>query len=97
MSLIGSYNMDPRSRIWNSEIGLLIDSAEFGAKVKAFLESGLDPANSYRVTVDEKGKLRWTTDGPDGESVVWTKEPHSNGWDRFMLNVIKAVPMGSEL
>jgi len=97
LSLIGSYNMDPRSRIWNSEIGLLIDSAEFGAKVREFLLSGLDPANSYRVTVDEKGKLRWTADGPDGESVVWTKEPHSKGWDRFMLNVMKAVPMESEL
>ena len=97
ISLIGSYNMDPRSRIWNSEIGLLITSASFGAKVAAFLESGLDPANSYRVTISEKGKLQWTTEGPDGEPVVWEKEPNSKGWDRFKLNIMKAIPMESEL
>lgn len=89
--------MDPRSRIWNSEIGLLITSEPFGAKVAAFLRSGLDPANSYRVTISEKGKLQWTTEGPDGEPVVWEKEPNSKGWDRFMLNIMGAIPMENEL
>lgn len=97
IAFIGSFNMDPRSRIWNSEIGLLITSEAFGAKVAEFLESGLDPANSYRVTIGDDGKLQWTTEGPDGEPVVWKKEPHSKGWDRFMLNVMKAIPMESEL
>ena len=96
LSMIGSYNMDPRSRIWNSEIGLLIDSEEFGAKVLEFLESGLKPVNSYRVTLDEKGKLQWTTEGPDGP-VVWSEEPHSKAWERFKLNVMKVIPMENEL
>ena len=65
LSMIGSYNMDPRSRIWNSEIGLLIDSEEFAAKVLEVMEADFDPANSYRVTLDEKRNLQWTAEGPD--------------------------------
>ena len=83
-SLIGSYNMDPRSRIWNSEIGLLIDSEEFAETVLAIMEKDLEPANSYRLTLNEKGKLEWTADGPNGPR-VWNKEPDTSAWKRFTL------------
>jgi putative cardiolipin synthase len=84
LSMIGSYNMDPRSRIWNSEIGLLIDSEEFAEKVLEIMERGLDPANSYRLTLDDKGKLVWTAEGPDGPE-TWHKEPGSTAWQRFKV------------
>ena len=96
LSLIGSYNMDPRSRIWNSEIGLLIDSEEFAEKVLEVMEEDLDPANSYRVTLDEKGKLVWTAQGPDGP-VVWNKEPDTTAWNRFVLRLMSWIPMEKEL
>jgi len=96
LSMIGSYNMDPRSRIWNSEIGLLIDSEEFAEKVLDIMEMDLDPANSYRVTLDEKGKLRWTAEGPDGP-VVWNKEPGTSAWKRFTLRFMSWIPMEKEL
>jgi len=96
VSLVGSYNMDPRSRIWNSEIGLLVHSEEFAAKVLEFFERGMDPANSYRVTLDENRKLEWTTKGPDGP-VVWRREPNSSAWKRFTLRVMSWIPMEKEL
>lgn len=96
LSMIGSYNMDPRSRIWNSEIGLLIDSREFAAKVLAVMDEDFDPANSYRVTLDDKRNLRWTAEGPDGP-VVWDHEPGSSAWQRFWLSVMGWIPMGKEL
>jgi putative cardiolipin synthase len=94
--MIGSYNMDPRSRIWNSEIGLLIDSEEFAEKVLEIMERDLEPANSYRVTLDEKGKLRWTAEGPDGPQ-TWHKEPGSTAWKRFTLRLMSWIPMEKEL
>jgi putative cardiolipin synthase len=94
--MIGSYNMDPRSRIWNSEIGLLIHSEEFAAKVLAVMEVDFDPANSYRVTLDENRKLEWTTQGPDGP-VVWHKEPGTSAWQRFKARFMSWIPMESEL
>jgi len=96
LSMIGSYNMDPRSRIWNSEIGLLIHSEEFAAKVLAVMEVDFDPANSYRVTLDENRKLEWTTQGPDGP-VVWHKEPGTSAWQRFKARFMSWIPMESEL
>ncbi len=96
LSMIGSYNMDPRSRIWNSEIGLLVDSEEFAAKVLAVMEADFDPANSYRLTLNEKGKLEWTAEGPDGPE-VWHKEPGTSAWQRFKARVMSWIPMESEL
>ena len=96
LSMIGSYNMDPRSRIWNSEIGLLIDSEEFAAKVLAVMEADFDPANSYRVTLTEKRKLEWTAEGPDGPE-VWRHDPGTSAWQRFKVRVMSWIPMESEL
>jgi putative cardiolipin synthase len=96
LSMIGSYNMDPRSRIWNSEIGLLIDSEEFAAKVLEIMETDLDPANSYRVTLDENRNLVWTAEGPDGPE-VWDNEPGSTAWNRFILSLMGWIPMENEL
>jgi len=96
LSMIGSYNMDPRSRIWNSEIGLLVDSEEFAAKVLAVMEADFDPANSYRLAINEQGKLEWTAEGPDGPE-VWHKEPGTSAWQRFKARVMSWIPMESEL
>jgi putative cardiolipin synthase len=96
LTMIGSYNMDPRSRIWNSEIGLLIDSEEFAEKVLEIMERDLDPANSYRVTLDEKGNLVWTADGPDGLQ-NWRKEPETSAWQRFKSRFLRWIPMEKEL
>jgi putative cardiolipin synthase len=96
LSMIGSYNMDPRSRIWNSEIALLIDSEEFAETVLAIMETDLDPTNSYQVTLDEKGNLVWTAKGPDGP-VVWNKEPGTTAWQRFKLRFMSWIPMEKEL
>jgi putative cardiolipin synthase len=96
LSMIGSYNMDPRSRIWNSEIGLLIDSKEFAEKVLEIMERDLEPANSYRVTLDEKGNLVWTAKGPDGPE-TWHKEPETTAWQRFTSRFLRWIPMEKEL
>ena len=96
LSMIGSYNMDPRSRIWNSEIGLLIDSEEFAEKVLEIMEKDLEPVNSYRVTLNQKGKLLWTAEGPEGPE-TWHKEPGSSAWQRFKVRFMGWIPMEKEL
>jgi len=54
---IGSFNLDPRSRNINTEMGILIDSPKLGQELAQKIEYLLEPKNSWRVTLDEKGKL----------------------------------------
>ena len=96
LSMIGSYNMDPRSRIWNSEIGLLIDSEVFAERVLEVMEEDFELTNSYRLTLDTNGDLVWTAEGPDGTE-TWHHDPGASAWNRFVLTIMGWVPMGSEL
>lgn len=96
ISMIGSYNMDPRSRIWNSEIGLLIHSEEFAARVLADMEIEFQPENAYRITLDENGKLVWTGHGPEGPE-RWTHDPQASAWKRMVARMIGWLPIEDEL
>jgi len=96
ISVIGSYNMDPRSRIWNSEIGLVVRSEEFGAVVKAEMDEEFQPGNAYRVELDEKGNLLWTIDTEDGVE-RWTHDPGTTAWRRFITRLISWIPVENEL
>lgn len=96
IAIIGSYNMDPRSRIWNSEIGLLVHSEEFAARVLVEMEEEFSPENSYRLSLNDKGKLRWTAEGPDGPE-TWKGDPGASVWKRMTARIISWLPIENEL
>ena len=93
---IGSYNLDPRSANINTEAGLYVESPELAQEVIAFLEEGVTPENSYRVTLDEKGDLVWITE-IEGKEVRYTKDPGSSFWQRFMSGFIQMLPVHDQL
>jgi putative cardiolipin synthase len=76
---IGSFNLDPRSIEINTEIGLLIDSPELAGQVIQFMDTGIDPSNSYRLELEKSGwqgtdKITWL--GQDnGEKVRRNSDP----------------------
>ena len=59
--MIGSLNVDPRSIQINTEHMLLIDSPALAAQLLSDFETMIAPENSWAVTRNEKGKLRWTS------------------------------------
>ena len=93
---IGSFNLDPRSADLNTEVGLLIESAELAAEVAAFMNEGVAPDSSYHVTVGQDGDLVWITEGEGGER-RWNHEPATSGWERFVADVVKLFPIQSQL
>jgi putative cardiolipin synthase len=93
--VIGSYNLDPRSADINSELALLADSPAFGERVGAFLDEGVTPDHSFRVTLED-GHLKWTTE-IDGNQVVYTKDPETGWWQRFVVGLIGILPIHSQL
>ena len=66
--LIGSFNLDPRSAVINTEASLYIESHELAERLTAYMATGVVPANSYRVLIDPNGEIIWETviDGQHG-------------------------------
>jgi putative cardiolipin synthase len=61
-SFVGSMNLDPRSEVINAEMGIAIDSEPLAAALAAEMERDMGPANSWSVTLDADGRLRWSDD-----------------------------------
>ncbi|MEM1112917.1 MAG: phospholipase D family protein [Pseudomonadota bacterium] len=77
---IGSFNLDGRSVALNTELGGYFESPAHASMLsQAFDEQGVKRA--YRVTLDERGDLRWTT-MDNGEEVTFDKEPDTSWWMR---------------
>ena len=61
MSFIGSPNIDPRSLMINTEIGMFIEGEEVARRLSDLIERDLSPAAAWRVYQDERGRLRWVS------------------------------------
>jgi putative cardiolipin synthase len=91
-TFVGSLNLDPRSIDINTEMGILIENEEMtGGMTGRFLDAL--PSFAYRVTENEKGKLRWTS-VINGQQVVESKEPQTSRWLRFKAYLMRIFPEG---
>jgi len=96
LTVIGSYNMDPRSRVWNSEIALVVYGQEFARQTLAVMNEEFGNDNAYRVFLNEDGEVRWRLEC-EGCDTVWSKEPDSTFGKRFMASFFGIMPIGNEL
>ena len=93
---IGSFNLDPRSAVINTEAGLYIESPELAKKLTDYMATGVVPANSYRVLLDPNGEIVWET-VRDGTRVRYQDEPETGFRRRFVANLLKLLPIDSQL
>ena len=87
-SFIGSFNFDPRSGLWNTEVGVLVDSPELAAEARKLALQGMAPALSYEPTL-EQGKIVWVTED-NGQLHTLHHEP-GNWWRRLNAWFSKSV------
>jgi putative cardiolipin synthase len=59
-AFVGSPNVDRRSMVLNTEIGVIAEGPAFASRVAALVNRDIAPANAWRVTMDAEGWLRWT-------------------------------------
>ncbi|GAB6390111.1 phospholipase D family protein [Stutzerimonas marianensis] len=81
---LGSLNFDPRSILWNTEVGILVDSPELASEVQRLTLEGTSPAVSYEVRLAERNgaqRLVWIAED-EGQQRVLTREP-GGAWRRF--------------
>jgi cardiolipin synthase C len=93
---VGSFNMDPRSMMLNTEMGVVVDSPELAQAVLDYYRRGTSPGSSYRVSLDDSGRLRWETE-VDGKPVTYDKEPEASLWKRTQAVLLRALPIESQL
>src|SRR6185312_10674215 len=93
---IGSFNLDPRSAVINTEAGLYIESPELAERLVAYMATGVVPANSYRVLLEPNGGIVWET-AREGQSVHYRDEPQTGFRRRFVANLVKLLPIDSQV
>jgi putative cardiolipin synthase len=87
---VGSLNLDPRSIDINTEMGLLIDSPELGARLTETALQGIQHVG-YRLQLGEDNKITWHAT-IDGQEVIETREPQTSRWKRFTAWFLKIAP-----
>ncbi len=91
-SVISSYNMDPRSRYWNTETAVIIHGEAVGRQLQGTLETALCPENAYRLERTPKGRLYWVQDfEPQAETHAF--EPDAPLIRRSLALVLAYLPV----
>jgi putative cardiolipin synthase len=93
---IGSFNLDPRSAFINTEAGLYIQSPKLASQVIAYMDEGVEPQNSYRLLLDQNGKIYWVTK-EGGKTKQYRNDPHSTFMQRLKASVIGLLPIEKQL
>ncbi len=85
---ISSLNIDGRSERYNTELGVLIDSAELAEDVLEMLDF---EGSSYALRLDATGEgVEWVS-GSGGKQQVLTTEPETDAWLRFKSRLLGAL------
>jgi len=92
---IGSFNFDPRSAKINTELGVIIRSAEMASQTAKFIEEVI-AEQTYEVFLNDKGKLRWRG-LENGQEVILNKEPQTTWSQRFAAGFMRILPIRSQL
>ncbi|MBA4502540.1 phospholipase D family protein [Marinobacterium marinum] len=96
---IGSLNMDPRSLVENSEVGVVLEVPEIAQEMLEWFEHDIDRV-AFRVSLEQGSfgseRLRW--DGWSGDQpVVFDVEPYTSVWQRLGVGLLRVLPIDSQL
>ena len=75
LGFVGSFNLDPRSRSINTEMGLLFRCPRIVQQLKSAFQTQMAPEFSYRLSL-RNGKLVWT-EMREGRLLAHSSEPEA--------------------
>ena len=96
-TFIGSMNMDQRSKLLNTEMGIIVDSPALAQAVQKFFDTATSPANAYRVSLvatglPHAGRMQWQT-SDDGKTVTYAHDPGATMKRRLEVDLLKWLPI----
>ncbi len=89
---IGSFNFAPRSKNLNTEMGLLVDSPELGARVASVIDWVKSPDNAWRLRLDENDEMTW-----ESNAGTLTIQPYQNFQRRIQSGFFGVFPLEQHL
>jgi len=94
---VGSMNLDQRSKLLNTEMGIIIDSPQLADAVTQFFDTAILPANAYVVVLSPKGtpragEMQWQT-SDDGKPVIYNRDPEAATGRRMEVWFLKLLPI----
>lgn len=93
---VGSMNLDPRSAILNSEMGVLVDSPALARQLREQWDLITSPDLSYRVALEEDGELVWYDRVGERERRS-QHEPDASTGRRTSVTLLRLLPIDSQL
>jgi len=99
--LVGSMNLDPRSDLLNTEMGILIESPELAQKLETWRETDL-PHQAWRLDLTSpqdrsRPKLRWLAEEAGGATEMSGREPEASFWRRISAAFLRLLPIERQL
>jgi putative cardiolipin synthase len=84
--LVGSVNLDARSAVGNTEVGVVIHSRQLAEGMAGLLAMQQQRSSMYRLRLAEDGRtIEWTSTDDNGHTVATREEPGHDSWTRFKL------------
>jgi putative cardiolipin synthase len=87
---VGSFNLDARSAVWNTELGAYFEAPEQATEMSEVFDDGIMQF-AYRLSLDEDGELTWITLDENGEEVTVDQEPDTSFWQRFNTRILSPL------
>jgi cardiolipin synthase C len=91
---VGSMNMDERSKLLNTEMGVIVDSPPLAAAVAEFFMTATAPANSFsvRIAPGRGSHLQWVAEN-QGKPVVFEHAPGASVARKVEVSLLRLLPI----
>lgn len=88
---VGSFNFDPRSALFNTELGFIIESPDMAVRIEESFKKEI-PESSYEVRLSETGKVYWI-ERRDGRQIRHDTEPETGLLKRGIVRLLSWLPI----
>ena len=90
--VLGSFNADPRSMFLNTELVVIVESAELAEELAALILRDTNPDNAWRVSLNDEQRLNWSSSA--GELI---RDPAKSFYQRVISFVAGFLPIRKQL
>ena len=91
-SFIGSFNLDPRSAIHNTEMGIVFVNQAYASAANERIFENMDTV-AYRVLLNDQEAIEWHETTADGHTRIHTQEPETTRLERIVVYLMSWLPV----